>query len=139
MYPRDRKGGGLIVLILDLSRETLFQCSSQIVRRLPPLTSHGPTASTLQNMANVHFQTEFSLSSRQKPARSYRKSPCSPEDLGLRMTWKLVQSDEQHSERGGGVKARKLGGRRICSMSVPGAGVPPMIRTWLCIVMLCYD
>ena len=29
--PHDRKGGGLVVLILDFSRETLFLCPSQIV------------------------------------------------------------------------------------------------------------
>ena len=30
-YPHDRKGGGLIVIILDFSRETLFACPFQIV------------------------------------------------------------------------------------------------------------
>jgi len=31
VYPHDRKGGGLIVIILDLSRETLFACPFQFV------------------------------------------------------------------------------------------------------------
>jgi hypothetical protein len=43
-YPHDRKGGGLVVIILDFCRETLFECPFQIVFSHSPRMAKRPSS-----------------------------------------------------------------------------------------------